>query len=653
MAGISIPLSNLEQAVSTNGKSLTYAVLHSLFSMTERSKNPIRDVYDSYIPFVRSACRKQSGRQIDLEILKIDLNNDFGLDIPVYTIENMLPTLRADGVIVYDNIAKLYIVANAIDDDKSDVVISEKITEIERALDLFIDNRDARDVIISGNPVDAFINFLKPSRDSDKKTVSFKKVLVSDPIELERYLIAEFIKFAHDQDSVLYEAITHVFVGVLIEEFTSTISTVGSNQDFSKLKIFYDTSLLLRLLGTSGTLLETASIELHRYLEGLNISTEFFANNEQEVANILSAIIASKDGGYGIYGETGEAIIRGEITTSEIRSMEYTFVERLAQKGVFPSKYEQSGFQKNVRGQIDEAAFSKYLMSSAKARNRSYSQENADHDAISLAHVVRMRRTQVVRDVAECPAIFITSNRLLAASARQFLVEEGHLRNFEVPPIMHVSQASTIFWLAKDGDISERNASQELMANCYEAMRPDSNFYTELFNVVGAYRDLDNIDSTLLASVKRIARQDSFGKTAILRVLSAADILARAEEAVQEGVRRAQEEKIQAKAEGELSGRLGYSEELQETHQNRCRNIANTLVFWGEILASLGVILFLIIDAFSLFSEWTPIWLIGKLAASVVVLLSVLDYFSISVIRKWTDSFRSKIANKLYRTLYA
>lgn len=150
--------------------------------------------------------------------------------------------------------------------------------------------------------------------------------------------MASFIRDLHVREPQTFDSILHVFMGTLIEEFISTISEVGNRDGFRNLVAFYDTSVLLRILGCSGSLLRVATDELTRYLQDLGIQIRFFAGNEAEVFGVLSAIVTAKDVGGEIFGETAAAISNGEISIAELRLMQNSAVEQLARKGIFPAE---------------------------------------------------------------------------------------------------------------------------------------------------------------------------------------------------------------------------------------------------------------------------------------------------------------------------
>jgi hypothetical protein len=88
-----------------------------------------------------------------------------------------------------------------------------------------------------------------------------------------------------------------IFTGVLIEDFIDNIQIISAPDTFAKLSIYYDTTVLLKLLGTSGRLLQSATMEMHRALQDLGCKTYYFDFGEVETSNVLEALITAYDMG--------------------------------------------------------------------------------------------------------------------------------------------------------------------------------------------------------------------------------------------------------------------------------------------------------------------------------------------------------------------
>src|SRR5690606_33519872 len=154
----------------------------------------------------------------------------------------------------------------------------------------------------SGSWGDALINFLKGASEAKgPATVKIRNSLL-DPSKSEAAVVGGFIKRLSVNDAAAFEKVLHIFMGVLIEDFISSVSELGS-ADNIKVDVLYDTSVLLRLLGTSGRLLKIATAELTRYLQDLGCSIYYLAGNESEAENILSTIVHIKDSGGELEGE--------------------------------------------------------------------------------------------------------------------------------------------------------------------------------------------------------------------------------------------------------------------------------------------------------------------------------------------------------------
>ena len=386
----------------------------------------------------------------------------------------------------------------------------------------------------SGSWPDALILFLK-DRNSDKKT-TFTKIrsAILDPRTIETAVVGGYIHQLYNSNITVFNKLLNVFMGILIENFISSVSEVGSVERDKPVFVFYDTAVILRLLGCSGRMLRIATEELTIYLQDLGFRIHYFSGNEAEVANIFDTIIYLKDSGKEIEGETALAIADNEISITDIRGLQNTFPEKLASLGVFPSEqFEKDAFE-NARYQIDEKGFSEYLFKSATNSGKAYSHNNRVNDSSYLGNIVRLRKRISTRDLAGCGYIFVTTNRFLAKTSRRYLLDQGIISRQHCPPIMHTGQIATIAWLMKDQTLQPEKAGRELLANCFAAVRPDAEWFKYFREGIEAARGSAeefgrNASNALtLQAARRIAQEESFGNSAIMRELNMVEILERA-----------------------------------------------------------------------------------------------------------------------------
>ncbi len=329
----------------------------------------------------------------------------------------------------------------------------------------------------SGTWGDALLNFLRGNRTELQSPFANLKGVIVDPVKIEISTVGAFIKSLHVGSPELFAMVLNVYMGVLIEDFISSVAEISQIDPKYKVTVFYDTAVLMRLIGTSSRMLSIATEELTRYLQDIGFATMYFSGNETEVANILNTIIYVKDTGREIEGETAEAISMGEVSISDLRMLQNTFNEKLARKNVFVADQLDNFSEKDSQFQIDQKRFENYLLARATERKKPYGQQNRENDASYLANVMRLRKGVRTRDLAHSRYIFITSNKFLAYSARRFLIEQKMLSAQNCPPILTVGQAATIAWLLKDQTIVPEKAGRELLSNCFAAIRPDAEWF--------------------------------------------------------------------------------------------------------------------------------------------------------------------------------
>jgi hypothetical protein len=91
-----------------------YAYLTASF----RTHSKTADIIDCLTPFVSAAIMKDHSEPVAVERVANNLA-EFGLEIPLYAIEQMLPRLRRDGVIEWNDVAKRLIPVPTVAQERS------------------------------------------------------------------------------------------------------------------------------------------------------------------------------------------------------------------------------------------------------------------------------------------------------------------------------------------------------------------------------------------------------------------------------------------------------------------------------------------------------------------------------------------------------
>lgn len=573
--GQKISAEDLLQLKGSDRQAKAYAFLYAAFKRTEVSANPVRDALDCFVHFIAPYTNSIAGNQVTSTNVQAYLKDKIGFDIPLYAIDQLIVTLRQHGFVEYRNSVKAYFAVTQENGfDVAKVEIETDFDEISGKLGKYAKSVGYEIDPPSGSWGDALIRFLRAQSDQPVAKIAKVKNVLLDPVKIEASVVGAFIHKLHRESEEQFQKILKVFMGVIIEDFISEISEIGSLSLEKPVSVYYDTALLLRQLGCSGRALGTATEELTRYLQDLGANIYYLSGNEAEVAGIIDTIVFIKDTGKELEGETAAAIASGEVSTSDLRLLQNGFVERLAAFNIFPAGEIEKDIQASARHQIDEKGFGEYLKAAARKNGRAYSQQNSQNDATYLGAIMRLRKGSRPRDLADCGHVFVTSNRLLATASRRFLLEQRAIVPVTFPPMVSVGQMATIAWLLKDHSIPPEKAGRELLSNCFAAIRPDAEwfgFFREgMEKVTGPLEDYNkqNVHALTLQAARRIAQEESFGSSAIVKQLNMAEILSRAEQEQQ----KAESQRIAA----DLSARQQHEEEKRKLQQEATEELERT-----------------------------------------------------------------------------
>jgi len=571
-----IRLDALFELNGTSREARAYAFLHAAFRRTEIGANPVRDALDCLIPFIVPHLNSIAGKQVDIETMREFLRSTYGFSFPLYAVEQLVVEAQKQGYIEYNRITRRHIAKGG--DTEFEVAKSEIETDFDEIVESLTDY--AVGLGYDKPPpskawADALITFLRSNTEYSSVKITVVKGAPIDPVRSESAIVGNFIRNLYHHNPEKFQKILNVFMGIMVEEFISSVSEIGSVDEKPDTIIFYDTAVLLRLLGTSGKLLKNATDELTRYLQDLGFQIYYFSGNESEVENIFFTLVSLRDQGKELEGETATAIADGEVSISDIRSLQNSFPERLAAMNVFPEDRLGASANDAIRHQIDEKGFESYLLHKANENGKAYGAQNREHDAKYLGNIMRLRRGVKTRDLMKAKFVFVTTNKFLARMSKRYLIEEKAIQPQHFPPMLSVGQVATIAWLLKDHKLSPDKAGRDLLSNCFAAVRPDAEWFKYfregVEKIKGDIEEYGENNTMALQAARRIAQEESFGSNALVRELNMAEVLskAEAESARLEAERRAEIEAL--RQAGEKAQQESASKSAKELEAQRQR----------------------------------------------------------------------------------
>ncbi len=533
---VQLDISDLLQFGADSRKLRAYAYLTASF----KEKPNTADTIDCLLPFLAAGVAQQAGNFLDIDELGRFLGG-LGLRIPYYVLMQLVPRLANSGEIEWNPAAHRHFCKQSASQSASSQIklanLNIAFEALEDEFTLYASNLGIKKPPVSSSWSDALIGFLRSETASDTmKTALVKDILVGDSRSLEAYIIARFIQDKQTTNQSIFDSIIQIFSGIIIEDFIINIQAVGDTNKYHQLHIYYDTTVLLRLLGTSGLLFQTATVEMHRSLQDLGCKCGYLEYTEDEVAKILNAIITANDGGAEIFGETAEAILNQEVSISQLRDLVATFPQRLAEMNIFPVPYNSAARKSEDIYQISEQSFATELTAEALKRDRNYKGPTALNDARAVAIILRMRRGVAKRDLSACGHLFVSNNNILQNVAKRFTTK--HVEGYEgqaIPPVLTLGQITTVAWLATAKTIEPPQVSKELLAACFSAVRPSTNWTLEFSRALEQFRTEQpgfieaRANAVLfLQTARNHARDESLNQPAVLKKANIAEIFAKA-----------------------------------------------------------------------------------------------------------------------------
>lgn len=558
-------IAGLLERNSEDRKLRAYAYLTASFHQTPNTS----DIVDCLIPFIADGVTRQAGRLLDLGELSAHLQT-IGLQVPLYALRQLIPHMERLGLVEWNHAAKRHLCKKPVSSGLESIEISKGLEAsfdaFEGKFHAFAQRNKFERPPASPSWSDALIAFFRSETAAAAlKSTTIGDTLVLDTNGVETFLVARFVQETQKNDPGTFEIIVRIYTGVLIEDFINNIQSIGDTSNYRQLAVYYDTTVVLRLLGTSGTLLFTATVEMHRSLQDLGCRCYYLEYTADEISRILDTLVTNHELGSEIFGETSEAIINGEITMGRIRDIRATFEQRLGELNIFPVSYNVANRKAEEIFHISEDALVTAIEAEAAKRRRVYKRTSALSDARSVAIIMRLRKGLSRRSISTCGHLFISHNPILQTAARNYVVKdiEGY-ESGQIPPVITLGQITTAAWLATAKTLEPVNVTKELLATCYNAVRPSPAWTREFSVALDEFRRNkpqaieERANAALFLQIARNnARDESYNQPAVLHRANIAELF---EAAAAEADQKEREREAQIAAlEGEHRSRMEHT----------------------------------------------------------------------------------------------
>lgn len=285
----------------------------------------------------------------------------------------------------------------------------------------------------------------------------------------KNYFIAEFIISNKEKKTAIYDSIIELLKGFFLKTaiyYQPENKNIISAQ-YSKISFYYDTSVILSILGYQSEELRKSAIELHEKIKSLGARTCVFKQTVDEVRSVLTAYKYSKENKADTGFYTLDSLDEKGYLSSDVErliSVLENSISRFCSIEDIPSYKVDSDQCVDCSNVLSENDIKNYI----KERAEHYKDSSLEHDITVLHAIHRLRDDTSLSEIERSKAIFVTNNGLLTRSFNTYY--RTKINNSSFPLIMTSFELSALTWV-KAGTIGTLPEKQ-LLVNSYIATQP-------------------------------------------------------------------------------------------------------------------------------------------------------------------------------------
>jgi hypothetical protein len=377
-----------------------------------------------------------------------------------------------------------------------------------------------------------------------------------------------FARGAVERDPENFERIVAMVQGTMIANALYFEDVRKLPNRLPELRVYLDTSPLLRALGLASEEVVLAAQEMLELMRSFKIPLFVFSHTVDEMTGVLDGIAASLKRGRkapveqaGLTGRAREAIdaaVQAGMTSGQVEALAANIENRLAELGVrrceLPAHREA--------GHLDEQRLCDMLEERVEYRSKGPLLKDQD----SLAAVDRLRGRDRPRDLARTRAVFVTANAAVASTSRAFFKAEG--RDAPIPHCLTDVALTAQLWVrssSRKPDLPKRL----LIADCYSALGPGPALWERWVSHIVKLRERNQLSDEQLQTLiyhqqtKALLYEVARGKPENVSDDTVAEVLARYEAEIR---RPTEDEAKEAQASSEEERRR-LSEQVSELNR--------------------------------------------------------------------------------------
>jgi hypothetical protein len=458
------------------------------------------DHIDMFVPFVADSILGLSRDDFNANEIQIVLIKNYGLDLPIASINILFTRLKRNKFIRHDG-GRYFRLPRTRDLAPHIQETARRIQEEQLVVaNAFIDFAKAKGVTVQDREtaLAQIFNFFSQfhvqlllERNGHSPQLLHDQLKGHGSRELR--CVAMFILDQGIQDSRIEVSLQRMLEGFVLQNtlLLSDLSLTG--QRFRNLKVFFDTGFVLQALGLTGKPAEMLARETLTLLTTAGAKIAIFDDTIAEVSRILDVHRRKFSTVQGISTLRQSALTRyfqtNRYSPSQIAEVISLLPEQLSSLGIIKEPLPDH----QANSTLDEADLAKRI----SRPNESEEEPRVVHDVACVSAVFSIRSGRSHYSYEDAHAVFATTTGLLVKHTRDWFHSQGHNG---ISPAVHVLALTSIAWL-KNPKAGSQLAPNELTALANAALYPSQKTWDLFSRHLKTMRDENKITSDEMVAI--------------------------------------------------------------------------------------------------------------------------------------------------------
>ena len=471
-----------------NNSLISFSIISSSWEVCHK------DTFDMLTPFVLYYIKESDIQPLNyfsIPETKQFLADEFGIKIYSNVLELVFQRLKKEEYLKFDRKTKAYLLT------KKEIDISE-----------FKNKRDSYS-IKQNLVLEKFFNSLKDKKISfDEKNATdaiisylckYGKDVISGNVDNQiangdvwKSRVGRFINEMATSKSNIFEYIQDIAKGGMISSVIfQNDNNFKETKNFKNTKIYFDTPLLMHILGYSGTALMESVKEMTSLLIKHGAQLYYFRHNLYELEGILDAYASLYNKNQLNTSYNFDYFIENDIKPEKISEYKSLLQKNLQlEKLTLVDTPNYDDYGKN----IDWNDFTSFISNKINYNDP----KRLDNDVSSIASIYRLRKYDRYTSYENCNALFVTTNSSLSYYTNYYFKENGKTG---IPAIVNDNFLTGMLWLKSENN-KQQLPTLKIIADSLASQSLSPEFWNAFINKVQEFEEKDIITSQEAAMLK-------------------------------------------------------------------------------------------------------------------------------------------------------